>query len=364
MSESVVSKESRGSNPMRDNDTVSVASSDDFLLDSTGTFIRQDKHYKQKRRGSGLGNLANIFKANIKKVVRPHHDGHHGNEKGEGVPAQVTTESQPPQPDYSESSHHDHATTSQQSPQDFLNAMWRSRGYCRDFYNTLETGYSNKPSPLQVASYHPRLLEMVRSNSAEELQELLKLGVSQNPANENGESLLHLVCRLGNHALLSMLIDEYGADVQIADSNGRTPLHEACFGGATEPHFAVIDILAGKDKRMFSLKDKDGKTPLDCIPMEQWGSWIDFLYVRRDTHFPRRLVRVDGKEEAPPLVDEKPNSRSLADPPSALTIDFAGLVVSGEITLEAVKAQKKSSGDDEVEVVSTDDSSSTTNNPQ
>mmetsp|Transcript_38949 Transcript_38949/g.80872 ORF Transcript_38949/g.80872 Transcript_38949/m.80872 type:complete len:362 (-) Transcript_38949:5240-6325(-) len=356
--ESVVSRESRGSNPLRDdrstNDTVSVASSDDFLLDATGTFIRSDKFHKQKRRGSGLGNLANYFKANIKKVIAKDH--HHE----DSVPAQVNMEGK------AEEHHQNHAeqlkakatSPSERSPRDFLDVMWRSRGYSRELFATLETAYHNEPSPLQVASHHSRILEMVRKNEISEISDLMKLGISPNPATLTGQSLVHEVCRLGNNELLTVLMSEFGADVQISDSNGRTPLHEACLGGSNEPHFAVVDILATKDTRMFSLKDVNGRTPLDCIPIEQWGSWIDFLYVRRDMYWPRRLVRVDGMEQPPPLALEKPNSRPVTDPTSALTIDFASLLVSGDITAEAVAVQKKTV--DDAEATSTDDSTSTT----
>eukprot|EP00527_Entomoneis_sp_CCMP2396_P005373 CAMPEP_0198137738 /NCGR_PEP_ID=MMETSP1443-20131203/1202_1 /TAXON_ID=186043 /ORGANISM="Entomoneis sp., Strain CCMP2396" /LENGTH=348 /DNA_ID=CAMNT_0043799265 /DNA_START=46 /DNA_END=1092 /DNA_ORIENTATION=- len=343
---SVVSRSSRGSKSLRDdrsnNDTLSVASSDDCLYDDT--VIKSDKFHKQKRRGSGLGNLANYFKSNIKKVMSK-----------EGVPSQVSTQEPT---ESSEKSHDDHKEKSQctkeRSPQEFLDVMWRSRGYSRELYPTLETAYYNDPTPLQVASYHSRLLELVRNDEMTEIRSLLRSGLSQNPANQKGESMVHEISRLGNHDLLSVVMAEFGADVRISGADGRTPLHEACAGGADKPHFGVVDILTAKDSRMFSLKDVNGKTPLDCIPMQQWHAWIDFLYVRRDMYWPRRLVRVDGQEEPPPLSVELPNSRPLPDPESALTIDLAGLLVSGDITPEGVAEQKK---EEDAEVVSTDDSS-------
>lgn len=358
MSDSVYSRGSRGNNAVRDdlstNDTVSIASSDEFLLSETGEIIRSDRFHKQQRRGSGLGSLANYFKSNIRKVMTKEH--------GDGVPSQVSLDGvskvdQPQQqPEHGlrvDKSKEKTISTAERSPQQFLDVMWRARGYSRELFSTLETAYHNSPSALQVASHHNRLVEMVRADEIEELRSLMKLGISQNPSNENGESLIHEVCRLGKHELLDMLLSEFSADVLISDNSGRTPLHEACLGGPNEPHFGVVDILAAKDARMFSLKDQDGKTPLDCVPFMQWGAWIDFLYVRRDMYWPRRLVRVDGEEPPPPLVLEKPHSRPSSDPASALTIDLAGLLVSGEITPEEAKAQN-------VEAAPTDDSSTTT----
>ncbi|KAL7562274.1 hypothetical protein ACA910_014496 [Epithemia clementina (nom. ined.)] len=311
-------------------DSHSIASSsDDVLID--------DKYHKQKRRGSGLGGIANYFKANIIRGGRNHKGGVPNHVNPEGLTEDSSRSSDKEQKSSS--------TPSERSPQEFLDVMWRTRGYSRDLYFTLETAYFNNPSPLQVTSYHTRVIEMARENKIADIRNLMAAGISNNPCNEKGESLMHELCRLGLHDLLAVLINEFGADVQISNSSGKTPLHDACVGGSDGPLFAVVDLLATKDRRMFSLKDADGKTPLDYIPMEQWGAWIDYLYVRRDAYWPRRLVRADGEEPPPPLTVEKPNSRTVADPYGALTIDLAGVLVSGDMTPEQVSAcQKKGTG--------------------
>ena len=323
-------------------DSVSIGSNDICIEDH-----RDDKFCKQKRRGSGLGGIATYFKSNIAKV-------RHGNK--DGIPSQVSSE---------ESTDHSTdfekgktLTVSERSPFEFLDVMWRARGYGRDLYSTLDTAYFNQPSPLQIASYHTRVLEWARENKIEEIRSVMASGVSSNPSNEEGHSLMHEICLLGFHDLLGVLVNEFQADVQISDSSGRTPLHEACVGGPAGPFFAVVDILARKDHRMFSLKDDSGKTPLHYVPMDHWGAWIDYLYIRRDTYWPRRLVKVDGDEEPPALALEKPNSRLVADPLSPQTIDLANELVAGDMTPEQVSLCRKKGSEENSEGTATDDSCS------
>lgn len=317
------------------NDTLSNTSSEEYLFDDS--VIKNDKHHKAKRRGSGLGNLAQFFKSGLKI--------HIGNQKGRQL-APPSASGSLPTPEHSESNSTNDVKSKEASeggqatgvfertPQKFLDAMWRSRGYDRNLYPALESAYFNEPTPLQLASYHPRLLEMIQAGREEELKALLIAGISHNPSDKEGRTLVHEVCRCGNHHLLEALVSELGANVQICSRRGRTPLHEACLGEGDTPNFSIVDILTANDARLFSLADDEGKTPLDHVPMKHWSAWIDYLYVRRDKYWPRRLVRVDGKEGPPPLVLQGANSRPLPDPEEALALDLVSLMVSGDMTPE------------------------------
>jgi len=237
------------------------------------------------------------------------------------------------------------------SPHSVLDVMWRGRGYSRNLYSVLETAYYNQPTPLQLASFKESILELVQQGDKNQLQSLLRTpGMSQNPSDPNGVTLIHEICRVGDVSMLNMVLDEFGGDseesklklVQIADSTGRTPLHFACMASNGEqgdsstdlsvpiaeitaskgsgndlgekPRFAIVEVLTSMDRRLFSMKDKNGKTPLDLVPKEQWSAWQDFLYLVRDKYWPRRLVRADGEEHAPLLTLEKPHSRPLPEP--------------------------------------------------
>ena len=113
-------------------------------------------------------------------------------------------------------------------PQVYLDAMLRSRGYSTKRYESLKTSYHNKPTPHQLASYDVFLIGLVRKHDVEQFREIMQTGISSNPCNQYGESLVHTICRLGNTTILKTLVDA-GADLQVADDYGRTPLHDAWY---------------------------------------------------------------------------------------------------------------------------------------
>jgi ankyrin repeat protein len=106
--------------------------------------------------------------------------------------------------------------------------MLEKRGYSTERYYVHESGYYNHPTPLQQLSYHPHIIDLVKSNHVEELRALFAAGLSTNPANVHGEGLINLVCRIGAADVLKMMIDS-DCDVQVSDDYGRTPLHDACW---------------------------------------------------------------------------------------------------------------------------------------
>ncbi|XP_020248446.1 ADP-ribosylation factor GTPase-activating protein AGD3-like isoform X2 [Asparagus officinalis] len=71
-----------------------------------------------------------------------------------------------------------------------------------------------------------------------------------------GCSLLHLACQTADIAMVELLL-QYGANVNAADLNGRTPLHHCIIKGRNI--FAKLLISRGADPHVV---DKDGKTPL------------------------------------------------------------------------------------------------------
>jgi hypothetical protein len=84
------------------------------------------------------------------------------------------------------------------SPQDFLNKKLKERGYSTRRYTTINSGYSNMPTPLQLASYDVHILKMIiRDKDENALREMLSCGLSPNACNKYGESLLHKVCKNG-----------------------------------------------------------------------------------------------------------------------------------------------------------------------
>ena len=220
---------------------------------------------------------------------------------------------------------------SQRYPQVFLDVMLRTLGYSTHQFNTLETSYCKDPTTLQVASYHTRLQDLALSKQEDKLRGIMSSGISTNPCNRHGDSLLHTACRSGWDACLRLMID-CGTSVQVSDGVGRTPLHSAFFG--TNLSFEIVDLLIKKDRHLLHLRDRLGATPLAYIPRDQWGIWIDYFYSKRDQFWPRRNKRIDGVEQPPQKMHEAPNSKPLLDPSNALIPEMAAMVVAGKLTPE------------------------------
>lgn len=82
---------------------------------------------------------------------------------------------------------------------------------------------------MQLASYDAYLISLVKQNQVDKLRRIYDSQlISANPCNSYGESIVHTTCRLGNAAILQTLMDA-GADLQVADDYGRTPLHDAWY---------------------------------------------------------------------------------------------------------------------------------------
>ena len=203
-----------------------------------------------------------------------------------------------------------------------MDVMIHARGYSTRRYRTLQTGYYCKPTKYQQASYHVNIVKHVRNHRVEEFRSILSSGISPNPCNAYGESLLHMVCRRGDADLLEIML-ENGSSVQVADDYGRTPLHDACW--AATPSFDTVEQIASRDITLFHMTDSRGAVPLSYVRREHWSEWIDFLERKKDTWWPP----ITGEDEPSELVDVAPNERPIPEPANALTIELAGMVASG-----------------------------------
>jgi Ankyrin repeats (3 copies) len=282
-------------------------------------------------------------------------------------------------------------------------------------FDTLQTAYSNEPTRLQTASYHDLYYtQLLRENDIETFRAMLTCGISPNPVyyhdgphqpavddddsddhsnNDNagvgagggGSSLMHLCCRLGNFALLRILLQELHVPCQVADARGRTPLHECC-GNRGIPSFEAVELLLNQDVRLLYFCDDEGRTPLEYIRKADWSAWMVFLRRHRDVYWPvqhhhdgcvksynsrrtslgaagvnnksvycnnnnrRSSLGAGGNsgnmlhrqqqqqqlllQRSPPLALLPPNSRPLPDPIHALPIHIAARVACGSMSPE------------------------------
>jgi ankyrin repeat protein len=185
----------------------------------------------------------------------------------------------------------------------------------------------------------------VKQNRPDALNEILQSGISPNPCNMYGESLLHMLCRRGEHEILKVMLHN-GSIVQVADDYGRTPLHDACW--ASEPNIETVDLLLEQDVSLIHMTDCRGFLPLSYVKKDHWDLWIDFFESRKDKYWP--IIEVftrdaNGKKErvklCSELVHHRPDSRPLPDPINALPLDLAAMVASGTIRPEEATYLRK-----------------------
>ena len=230
--------------------------------------------------------------------------------------------------------------------------MLKERGYSSKRFKTLQTAYYNKPTALQQASYDVFLIGLVKRGETGKLQGIMESGVSPNPCNQFGESLLHMVCRRGDAAMLQVLLD-VGCSLQVADDYGRTPLHDACW--AAKPAFEVVDKIMEVDPRLFFMTDCRGSTPLTYVRKTHWNEWNPYLESKKRTVWPSRGTM--EPEEDPALTMFAANTRPLKDPQDALTCELAKMVVCGKMHPEEA-AMLKYDNEESSTADSSDDESS------
>jgi len=237
-------------------------------------------------------------------------------------------------------------------PQVYLDAMLRSRGYSTKRYNTLHSGYYNRPTPLQQASYDVYLIQLIRRNQVAEFSQTISCGISPNPCNAYGESIVHMVCRRGNLPLLTAMLTA-GCDVQVADDHGRTPLHDACW--APEPAWSLVHTILRIDPRLLHMIDARGNVPLDYVRKDHWAQWIEYLESLQDTLWP--LDKDAAQKLAPPPLTLQPSdSRPVPDPKNALNLELAAMVASGSMKpAEAVRINLEEQTEITEEISDSDD---------
>ncbi|GAX22247.1 hypothetical protein FisN_19Lh317 [Fistulifera solaris] len=225
------------------------------------------------------------------------------------------------------------------TPQRYLDELLKERGYEKERYDCLKTGYYNAPTKLQIASYHAHLVSLVKQNSIETIADILACGLSPNPCNEFGSSLLQIACRRGNVELLEIML-RHGCSLQVADEFGRTPLHNALY--AKQPAFALVKRILQVDPHLINMADSRGHLAFDYVRKEHCDEWIAFLDKVVDEIWPTQ------SEQPPPhpLTLRQANTEPLADPSNALSLDLAEAVASGKLRpCEALMLQNENFSD-------------------
>ena len=121
---------------------------------------------------------------------------------------------------------------------------------------------------------------------------------------------LHLACQAGNLEGVKSLLEECDADVMMQDSNGDTPLHEACLHGEEKIFNLLLSKMTeksvglglgsqGERKIHLVIKNRLGLTPFHFACRGGHLEIAEKLYDHSDN--PEALVREKDKEGATAL---------------------------------------------------------------
>mmetsp|Transcript_3886 Transcript_3886/g.8328 ORF Transcript_3886/g.8328 Transcript_3886/m.8328 type:complete len:408 (-) Transcript_3886:189-1412(-) len=238
--------------------------------------------------------------------------------------------------------------------QEYFDSLLTERGYDIKLYDTLKTGYSNPSTPLQMASYGPRMVQIIKSSDDRALRDTLNVGLSPNPCNQFGESLLHMICRRGDVSLLNVMI-EAGTSLQVCDDYGRTPLHDAFW--AARPSYEVVSIILKRDPGLFFMKDRRGALPLSYVHKDHKNDWCTWFDEHIDEFFPEKDAKTYQPSE---LVLMEPGSMPSPDPKSELSLELVRMVASGEMNPEEARIMAETNPDDDTTVANTVDGDEST----
>lgn len=214
----------------------------------------------------------------------------------------------------------------------FFKALLKKRGYSIKTYPVLETAYYSKPTTYQQKSYGIELTRSARSGNVQAVCTLIKSGLSANPCNKFGESLIHILARRGkSRNAFEMLrqLCQLGSQMHLCDDFGRTPLHDACW--TVDPCFRSVSLLLDRDINLLRLRDKRGSTPFDYVEKRNQRQFIEYLLSKKDVYWPPRDPTLD--ELPPPLVLLPPHSRMIPDPQDPMSLDLVSAVADGKMNV-------------------------------
>ncbi|KAG2458143.1 PP16A phosphatase, partial [Polypterus senegalus] len=113
------------------------------------------------------------------------------------------------------------------------------------------------------------LLEAATRNDVEEVQNMVKSGISPDLYNEDGLTALHQCCIDDFEEMVRILL-EAGADVNACDSELWTPLHAA----ATCGHLSLVELLISHGANLLAV-NADGNMPYDLCEDEMTLDYIE-----------------------------------------------------------------------------------------
>jgi Ankyrin repeats (3 copies) len=155
-------------------------------------------------------------------------------------------------------------------------------------------------TPQRIAAHSLIVSSAIRAGNLEALRELHEDGVSMRGCNAQGESMIHLACRLSKLDVVQFLIQDAHVSVQVCDDSGRTPLHDAAW--TTKPNFDLIRLLLQMSPQLLFIQDKRHYSPLRYVPKSAWPEWRHFL--QQEQEWIRHIVTQSSAQKASHCMDK------------------------------------------------------------
>jgi hypothetical protein len=172
-------------------------------------------------------------------------------------------------------SRRDQSSASIISPLEYVHSALEESGYLTQIeaYSLEDTMYFQ---PYQEGYVPCEILEAIRENNVDTITQLRMFSPSLlEQRNQFGESLIHLSCKYGRADICRYLIEKVVLPLNVRDSCGRSPLHNACI--AVSPNWEIIELLLEHAPEHMLFPDNCGRTPFYYIRESQWKRCLQFL---------------------------------------------------------------------------------------
>lgn len=253
------------------------------------------------------------------------------------------------------------------SPQSYLHEILRNREYSKASLKPLnQKRYkSTTLAPAQQSSYNRFMVELVRRATDEDLllADYFHTQLCNNPCIASGESILHLICRLGDNAFLQV-----GTGSQLAEGLMPTPPCQApgivdnygsCVYGPAS--FLMAQLILERDILQLVRKDSEGKLPLQHVPREFYKEWNVFLDIVQDTYWPEAVLQEEEDtssttdfsdeeefQEEQEVGKECPsNARTRKEKRAPLHVHLARMVNTSRMSMDEASYLDYVGGDDD-----------------